>query len=84
MKLKQDKDYKKTTVHNLAAEYSYYERGDDVPGEGGYDLTKLEAFSKGAETVLNILEEHIRKYHFITPFDATAIDLLDKIRELRG
>ena len=32
-----------------AKEYAYYERGDDVPGEGGYDLSKLEGFLKGEQ-----------------------------------
>lgn len=31
-----------------AGKYAYYEREDDIKGEGGYDLSKLEGFIEGA------------------------------------
>ena len=46
-----EQDLQEPASENLekaAGEYAYYEREDDVKGEGGYDLSKLEGFIEGA------------------------------------
>lgn len=47
-------------------------------------ILKQTSFECGANAMLEEIDKHIRKYHFKNPFDATAIDLLDKIKELKG
>lgn len=76
------------TIEEMAAKHAYYERSDDLPNEGGYDLQKLESYFAGANAVLEEIEKTLNADRILShPFPTKEMRLWsiqEKIKELKG